>query len=66
MFPEAESKWVLDDEDEEEPLRFIANPTKSRAVLTKELSKYLRGYPIADSYWDTLHWYMDQKIQKHA
>lgn len=64
MFPEAESKWVLDDEDEEEPLRFIANPTKSRAVLTKELSKYLRGYPIADSYWDTLHWYMDQKDSK--
>ena len=61
MFPDAKTLWVLEDEDDEDPLRFIANPMKSRAVLTKELSKYLRGYPIAAGYWDTLHWYMDER-----
>ncbi|PKR78307.1 helicase-exonuclease AddAB subunit AddB [Halalkalibacillus sediminis] len=63
MFPEAKKHWVLDDEDEVEPLRFITNPTKSRAILTAELSKYLRGYPVNDVYWDTLHWYMEHETK---
>ncbi|TFB22063.1 helicase-exonuclease AddAB subunit AddB [Filobacillus milosensis] len=63
MFPEAEHKWIMDDEDEQDPLRFINNQEKSRAILTAELSKYLRGYPMADVYWDTLHWYVKHEVQ---
>ncbi|WP_188207091.1 helicase-exonuclease AddAB subunit AddB [Alkalibacillus aidingensis] len=61
MYPQAEVKMLLDDEDEEDPLRFITNPVKSRAILTAELSRYLRGYPIAGVYWDTLHWFMEKE-----
>lgn len=63
MFPKAKNKWILDDEDEEEPLRFITNPNKTRGILTAELSKYLRGYPMNDVYWDTLHWYIENEDQ---
>ncbi|MGM8214710.1 helicase-exonuclease AddAB subunit AddB [Bacillaceae bacterium W0354] len=63
MFPKAEQKWLLDDEDDQDPLRFITNPVKTRAILTAELSKYLRGYPMNDVYWDALHWYIEQNDQ---
>ena len=60
MFPQATQKWLLDDEDEADPLRFITNPVKTRAILTSELSKFLRGYPMNDVYWDTLYWYVEK------
>ncbi|WP_277673446.1 helicase-exonuclease AddAB subunit AddB [Piscibacillus halophilus] len=63
MFPHAERKFIMDDEDEQDPMRFITNQEKSRAILTAELSKFLRGYPVADVYWDTLHWYIEHEIK---
>lgn len=63
MFPEADRKFIMDDEDEQDPMRFITNQEKSRAILTAELSKFLRGYPVADVYWDTLHWYVEHEIK---
>lgn len=63
MFPRVERKWIMDDEDEQEPMRFITNPEKSRSILTAELSKYLRGYPVANVYWDTLHWYVEHEVK---
>ncbi|MET3683416.1 ATP-dependent helicase/nuclease subunit B [Alkalibacillus flavidus] len=58
MYPEARETLWLDDEDHEDPLRFVTNPEKTRAILTAELSKYLRGYPIDRVYWDALYWFM--------
>ncbi|RPF52050.1 helicase-exonuclease AddAB subunit AddB [Aquisalibacillus elongatus] len=63
MFPEAERKFLMDDEDEHDPLRFITNREKTRAILTAELSKYLRGYPVSSVYWDTLHWYVEHEVK---
>ncbi|WP_027963890.1 helicase-exonuclease AddAB subunit AddB [Halalkalibacillus halophilus] len=61
IFPAIEKQLLLDDEDAYHPLRFITNPEKSRAILTAELSRYLRGYPVAPVYWDTLRWYMNHE-----
>ncbi|MDV2583205.1 helicase-exonuclease AddAB subunit AddB [Alkalibacillus haloalkaliphilus] len=64
MFADLDEKFLLDDEDDEDPMRFITNPVKARAILTAELSKYLRGYPTHDVYWDTLHWFMNEESKK--
>ncbi|GAA0454727.1 helicase-exonuclease AddAB subunit AddB [Alkalibacillus silvisoli] len=63
MYHRLDEKFLLDDEDDEDPLRFITNPVKSRAILTAELSKYLRGYPVHSVYWDTLHWFMERESE---
>ncbi|MRG87032.1 helicase-exonuclease AddAB subunit AddB [Salinibacillus xinjiangensis] len=59
MFPRVEESLLLEDEDEENPLRFITVPEKTRAVLTSQLAKYLRGYKVDDVFWDVYQWYVD-------
>ncbi|GAA0491476.1 helicase-exonuclease AddAB subunit AddB [Salinibacillus aidingensis] len=58
MFPEAEERLLLEDEDEEDPMRFLTVPEKTRAVLTSQLARYLRGYPIQDVFWEAYHWFV--------
>lgn len=58
LFPKLNTRLLLEDEDEKDPLRFISVPSKSRSVLTSQLAKYLRGYPMHKSYWDVLNWFL--------
>ncbi|SEU03904.1 DNA helicase/exodeoxyribonuclease V, subunit B [Salinibacillus kushneri] len=59
MFPQVEETLLLEDEDEENPMRFLTVPEKTRAVLTSQLAKYLRGYPIQDVFWAAYHWFIE-------
>ncbi|KGX92636.1 ATP-dependent helicase [Pontibacillus halophilus JSM 076056 = DSM 19796] len=66
MFPSIEEKLLLQDSDEhEETERFITTPEKTRSTLSAQLSRYLRGYPMDDIWWDVLHWYMkkDENVE---
>ncbi|MBB6454731.1 ATP-dependent helicase/nuclease subunit B [Salirhabdus euzebyi] len=58
MFPKLEETLLLEDEDEQNPFRFISVPQKTRSVLTSQLAKYLRGYPVPEIFWDAFHWYV--------
>ncbi|TCT16696.1 DNA helicase/exodeoxyribonuclease V subunit B [Melghiribacillus thermohalophilus] len=58
MFPGADFHTLLEDEDEDDPLRFVSVPEKTRSVLTSQLARYLRGYPVHDAYWDALNWFL--------
>jgi ATP-dependent helicase/nuclease subunit B len=59
MFPQVKEYLLLEDEDEQNPLRFVSVPQKTRAVLTAQLAKYLRGYPMQEVFWDVYHWYIE-------
>lgn len=58
IFPHLEEKLLLEDEDEQDPFRFITNPSKTRAVLTSQLANSLRGYPLHEVFLDVLYWYV--------
>src|SRR5699024_9325601 len=38
--------------------RFITTPVKTRAAMTIQLARYLRGYPLASVWKDVLKWYI--------
>src|SRR5699024_1511642 len=38
--------------------RFITSPEKTRAALTAQFARYLRGYPVKDVWWHVLNWYI--------
>ncbi|MCP8615538.1 helicase-exonuclease AddAB subunit AddB [Salirhabdus salicampi] len=61
MFPKVEETLLLEDEDEQNPYRFITVPQKARSILTNQLAKHLRGYPIHDVYWDVLKWFIENE-----
>ncbi|KGP72123.1 helicase-exonuclease AddAB subunit AddB [Pontibacillus yanchengensis] len=59
LFPHAEEKMLLqEDDDHQDAERFITTPEKTRSVLTAQLSRYLRGYPMKDVWWDVLDWFI--------
>lgn len=59
LFPYCEEKSLLEEgDDHEETERFITTPQKTRSVLTAQLSRYLRGYPMKDVWWDVLDWFI--------
>ncbi|MFC0523548.1 helicase-exonuclease AddAB subunit AddB [Pontibacillus salicampi] len=65
LFPHAEEKLLLqEDDDHEDTERFITTPEKTRSVLTAQLSRYLRGYPVKDVWWDVLDWFI-QRDRNH-
>ncbi len=61
MFPSIEEKLLLEDEDAEDPFRFISVPEKTRAVLTAQLANSMRGYPIHPVFWDTYTWFVNNQ-----
>ncbi|KGX87798.1 helicase-exonuclease AddAB subunit AddB [Pontibacillus litoralis] len=61
LFPHVEEKMLLqEDDDHEDAARFITNPEKTRSVLAAQLSRFLRGYPMKDVWWNVLDWYIEQ------
>ncbi|KGX83903.1 helicase-exonuclease AddAB subunit AddB [Pontibacillus marinus] len=65
LFPHAENKLLLQESDDhEEATRFITTPEKTRSILTAQLSRYLRGYPMKDIWWDVLDWFILRDEQK--
>lgn len=59
LFPNGMTYLMLQDPDELiEAERFITTPEKTRAALTAQLSRYVRGYPMKDIWWHVLNWYI--------
>ncbi len=59
FFPTFGDPILLQDPDElKEASRFITTPKKTRAALTSQLARYIRGYPVESVWWNVLNWYM--------
>lgn len=59
LFPVCEEHLLLQDPDElVDAERFITTREKTRAALTAQLSRYVRGYPMKPVWWHVLNWYM--------
>lgn len=64
LFPKAEEKQLLQEgDDHEEATRFITTPEKTRSILTAQLSRSLRGYPMKDIWWDVFDWFIKRDEQ---
>jgi len=62
LFPVCCEHLLFQDADELlEAERFITTPEKTRAALTSQLSRYLKGYPMKDVWWHVLNWYMENQ-----
>src|SRR5699024_5567924 len=59
-----EAPVLLSEPDElNEASRFITTSEKTRAPLTVQLSRQLRGYPMQDIWLDVLAWYMKNETK---
>lgn len=59
FFPGLQEPNLLTEPDElQQAERFITTDVKTRAPLTSQLARYLRGYPIEKVWWNVLDWYM--------
>ena len=66
FYPILKTPNLLTDPDElEDAARFITTPVKTRAALTAQLSRYIRGYHVEDIWWNVLDWYV-QKEEKYS
>ncbi|MCP3032024.1 helicase-exonuclease AddAB subunit AddB [Halobacillus sp. A1] len=62
MFPHAEDHLLLQDPDDvKEASRFISTPVKTRAALTSQLARHLRGYAVDPVWWNVLNWYIEKE-----
>src|SRR5699024_8933355 len=65
LFPQLIEKIKLQDPDElYESERFITTQSETRAALSLQFSRYLRGYNIQDVWWNVLNWYIKRE-EKH-
>ena len=59
LFPGLKAPLLLQDPDELfDADRFITTPVKTRAPLTAQLARHMRGYPISPIWWSVLNWYL--------
>ena len=66
FFPTLKTPGLLTDPDElQDASRFITTPVKTRAALTAQLSRYIRGYHVEEIWWNVLNWYV-QKQEKYS
>lgn len=66
LFPKLEKPELLQDPDDlYDAERFITTPLQTRAPLTAQLARYMRGYGMEDVWWSVLDWYMKHE-QKHS
>jgi len=62
LFPRCAEHLLFQDAEEElEGERFITTPEKTRAALTAQLSRYIKGYPMQPVWWAVLNWYMNHE-----
>lgn len=64
LFPKMAPVRLLQEPDElQEAGRFITTPVKTRAALTVQFARLLRGYPMSPVWQDVLAWYMDNEAK---
>lgn len=62
IFPKCEDRLLFQDAEESLAAeRFITTPEKTRAALTAQLSRYVKGYPMQDVWWHVLNWYIEKE-----
>jgi len=67
LFPALQTPILLTEPDElEEAERFVTTPQKTRAALTAQLARFLRGYKMEDVWWDVLDWYIRHDTKESA
>ena len=67
LFPDCADPLLFRDAEEVlEAERFITTPGKTRAALTAQLSRYVKGYPMQRVWWAVLHWYMSNEPKGEA
>src|SRR5699024_3230292 len=66
FFPDLKKKltFLTDPEEVKKAERFITTAKMTRGPLSVQLSRYLRGYPIEEVWWDVLNWYVKHE-EKH-
>src|SRR5699024_1530760 len=65
--PALQTPILLTEPDElEEAERFVTTPQKTRAALTAQLARFLRGYKMEDVWWDVLDWYIRHDTKESA
>lgn len=64
LFPDCSRRLLFQDAEESlEADRFITTPATTRAALTAQLNRYLKGYPMKDVWWHVLNWYMENEAK---
>ncbi|HLR74997.1 MAG TPA: PD-(D/E)XK nuclease family protein, partial [Virgibacillus sp.] len=59
FFPSIKEPHLLTEPDDlQKATRFITTSRKTRAPLTSQLARFLRGYKMEDIWWSVLDWYM--------
>ena len=66
FFPHLQEPTLLMEPDElQQASRFITTNSKTRAPLTTQLARYMRGYHMEAIWWNVLDWYMKHET-KHG
>lgn len=64
FFPYLTDPILLTDPEElQDAERFITTREQTRGPLAIQLARYIRGYPIADLWWDVLNWYITHETK---
>ncbi|MEQ6375419.1 helicase-exonuclease AddAB subunit AddB [Bacillaceae bacterium S4-13-56] len=67
IFPKARQELLLQDAEEAQDVDpFITTKEKTLSMLTSELARSKRGYPIHEKWWRVLHWYLSQPEDQPA
>ncbi|QDP39753.1 helicase-exonuclease AddAB subunit AddB [Radiobacillus deserti] len=61
LFPNVQHALLQDADEEKDAKRFITTPIKTRAALTAQLAKSLRGYPVDQLWYHVLNWYVERE-----
>ena len=65
FFPSIQTELLMEPDELSDAKRFITTKEMTRAPLTVQLSRYLRGYSMQDTWWNVLNWYIRNE-EKHS
>src|SRR5699024_7318665 len=65
FLPRLEVELWMEPDELSDALRFITTKEMTRAPLTIQLARYLRGYYMDDTWWNVLNWYIENE-EKHS
>lgn len=65
FFPSIQTELLMEPDELSDATRFITTKEMTRAPLTVQLSRYLRGYSMQDTWWNVLNWYIRNE-EKHS
>ncbi|MFQ3543819.1 helicase-exonuclease AddAB subunit AddB [Halobacillus rhizosphaerae] len=64
LFPQCRDHELWQDPDDlTEAIRFITTPVKTRAALTAQMARYLKGYPMQPVWREVLNWYIEHEAE---